>query len=201
MAAEGIAWSNNKSTLIYVPGSVILETLWDAITCPLYWGVLNFLNIIDNPSQTLQAWTLSACAGQRVLKTTLETLQSIWSDECFNLFWEYIELRRSLADVSSPILNGGNRKFCTWASQSSTKSFSKNLLWGYLPWTVIHNTRFMRNGFQMLQKLMTLLTHPHHSETVKEVLELYKWLSHSWLPSNIASLLHTASNNLQIWTW
>jgi len=46
------------------------------------------LNMADNLSRTLQASTLSACEGQRVVKMTLQSLQSIRSDECFDLFWD-----------------------------------------------------------------------------------------------------------------
>ena len=62
------------------------------------------LNMADNLLRTLQTSALSACEGQSVVKMTLQSLQSIQSDECFDMFWEYIELRRSLVDVSSPTL-------------------------------------------------------------------------------------------------
>lgn len=42
--------------------------------------------------------------GQQVVKTTLASFQAIRTDECFNLFWQYLEARRSSADVSPPTL-------------------------------------------------------------------------------------------------
>ena len=62
------------------------------------------LNMADNLSRSLQAATLSACEGQQVVRTTLATFQAIQTDECFYLFWEYLEARRSSADVSPPTL-------------------------------------------------------------------------------------------------
>lgn len=48
---------------------------------------------------------MSACESQELVSRTLRTfLESIRSDTCFNLFWEYIEKRRSTADVSTPNL-------------------------------------------------------------------------------------------------
>ena len=60
------------------------------------------LNMADSLSRSLQAATLSACEGQQVVRTTLATFQAIRTDECFYLFWEYLEARRSSADVSPP---------------------------------------------------------------------------------------------------
>ena len=53
--------------------------------------------MVDNLSCTLQASTLSACEGQSIVKMTLQSLRS---DECFDLFWEYIKRRRSVVGVS-----------------------------------------------------------------------------------------------------
>ena len=62
------------------------------------------LNMVDNLSRSLQAKTLSACEGQKLVSVTLVTLQSIRSEPSFDLFWRYIESRRSVADVSPPEL-------------------------------------------------------------------------------------------------
>ena len=62
------------------------------------------LNMVDNLSRSLQAKTISACEGQKLVNITLVTLQSIRSDQWFDLFWQYIESRRSVVDVSPPEL-------------------------------------------------------------------------------------------------
>ena len=59
-----------------------------------YFGVelgRKLLNIVDNLSRTLQATAISACEGQKIISLTVATLQSIRSDEIFDMFWEYIE--------------------------------------------------------------------------------------------------------------
>ena len=62
------------------------------------------LNMADNLSRSLQEKCISACEGQKLISLTLATFQSIRSDECFDLFWDYVEGRRSMVDVSSPSL-------------------------------------------------------------------------------------------------
>lgn len=57
------------------------------------------LSIADNLSRSLQASTISACESQEVVKLSLKTLQSMRSDEHFNLFWKYVERRECEVDV------------------------------------------------------------------------------------------------------
>ena len=54
-----------------------------------YFGVelgRKLLNIVDNLSRTLQATAISACEGQKIISLTVATLQSIRSDEIFDMF-------------------------------------------------------------------------------------------------------------------
>ena len=60
------------------------------------------LNMVDNLSCSLQAKKISACEGQRLVSITLATFEKIRSDESFNLFWDYVESRRSTISVASP---------------------------------------------------------------------------------------------------
>ena len=60
--------------------------------------------MVDNLSRALQAKTITANQGQHLVSMTLQTLQSIRKDESFELFWDYLQSRRSKADVSSPVL-------------------------------------------------------------------------------------------------
>ena len=142
------------------------------------------LNMADNLSRTLQASTLSACEGQRVVKMTLQSLQSIRSDECFDLFWEYIERRRSLADVSSPTLprrRKAPRRYEIGESApehpSSVQDHYRRIYFESIDLAVAAITaRFNQKGFQMLHKLETVLTNikqPQHPEMVKDVLTFY----------------------------
>ena len=52
----------------------------------------------------LQATLRSACDGQRIVKSTLKALESIRTEECFDLFWSYLEKKRCALSVSSPSL-------------------------------------------------------------------------------------------------
>lgn len=56
------------------------------------------LNVVDNLSRTLQATAISACEAQTVVSLTVTTLQSMRSDECFDMFWQYVEHRRASLD-------------------------------------------------------------------------------------------------------
>ena len=42
----------------------------------------------DNLSKTLQSPELTAADGQ---KLTCQTLERIWNDECFDLFWDRVK--------------------------------------------------------------------------------------------------------------
>lgn len=56
------------------------------------------LSMTDNLSRSLQGKTISACEGQKPVSLALAIYQSIHSEDCFDLFWEYVEGRRSKAD-------------------------------------------------------------------------------------------------------
>ena len=58
----------------------------------------------DNLSRTLQHTELSAAEGQSIAALTVSTLQSICTDEMFNLFWAKIEIESKEIDVDEPQL-------------------------------------------------------------------------------------------------
>ena len=60
------------------------------------------LNIVYNLPLTLQAIAISACERQKIVRLTVATLPSIRSDKFFDMFWEYVENRRTSIEVSSP---------------------------------------------------------------------------------------------------
>ena len=60
------------------------------------------LNIADNLSRSLQSTLISACDGQRIVRSTLKALQSIRTEECFDLFWSYLEKKQCAISVPSP---------------------------------------------------------------------------------------------------
>ena len=63
-------------------------------------------SIVDNLSRSLQRSTMSAREGQDTVKLSVKTLQSMRSEEQFNLFWKYVEVRSSKVDISTPALPG-----------------------------------------------------------------------------------------------
>ena len=79
----------------------------DAQMEKFYFGVQlgsKLLNMVDNLSRALQSSTISACEGQKLVKLTVSTLQSIRNEEAFDLFWAYIESKRAQVDVGSATL-------------------------------------------------------------------------------------------------
>ena len=58
----------------------------------------------DNLSRTLQHKDLSAAEGQSVAALTVTTLQSVHTDEMFNLFWEKVQKECEKIDVEEPEL-------------------------------------------------------------------------------------------------
>ena len=62
------------------------------------------LSMVDNLSRALQSATMSACEGQGIVRRTVQSLQSIRTDENFDLFWQYLERTCSKVNVSTPTL-------------------------------------------------------------------------------------------------
>ena len=58
----------------------------------------------DNPSRTLQHISMSAAEGQQVTLMTVATLNSICSDEQFDLFWDLAILRAEELGINEPQL-------------------------------------------------------------------------------------------------
>ena len=48
----------------------------------------------DNLSKTLQSYTMSAAEGQRIANMTVTTLESLRTDENFELFWKNFFFRQ-----------------------------------------------------------------------------------------------------------
>lgn len=146
----------------------------------LGWKVLN---MADNLSQSLQAAILSACEGQQVVRTTLATFQAIRTDECFYLFWEYLEARRSSADVSPPTLprrRKAPRRFEVGESvpehPTTTQDHCRKVYFEVID--LVMSTikeRFEQKGFQMLQKLERVLTikQLQQVDIIKDVVSFY----------------------------
>ncbi len=141
------------------------------------------LNMADNLSRSLQAATLSACGGQQLVKTTLATFQAIRTDECFSLFWEYLEVRRSSGDISPPTLPRARkvpRRYevgvSTPVHPNTTQDHYKAIYFQVIDLAMAAITdRFNQRGFQMLQTLETLLTaeQPQRADLIKEVASFY----------------------------
>ena len=58
----------------------------------------------DNLSRTLQSPHLSAAEGQKVARMTLQTLQSLRSEENFKLFWAKVTKMSDDLEVNEPLL-------------------------------------------------------------------------------------------------
>jgi len=72
-----------------------------------YFGVCllhKILSHTDNLSKTLQHTTFSAAEGQHVVSLTTTALQSIRSDQMFDLFWQKIVLQANELEIEEPTL-------------------------------------------------------------------------------------------------
>ena len=142
------------------------------------------LNMVDNLSRSFQAKTLSACEGQKLVNVTLVTLQSIRSDQCFDLFWQYVESRRSVVEVSPPELPRRRkvpRRFEVGETPpeypASAKDHFRRLYFEGIDLVIAAiKSRFDQQGFRILQKLEVALLEKQEvqrSEVVKEVVQFY----------------------------
>ncbi|KAI6656107.1 Zinc finger MYM-type protein 1-like [Oopsacas minuta] len=159
------------------------------------------LNIVDNLSRSMQAKNISACDGQRLVDMTHKTLQSMRTDECFGLFWGYLECRRSSVDVSSPTLP---RRFekgdCAPEYPTTVQDNYRRIYLEAIELIVTTTTnRFQQKGFKMMQKLETVLTsvqQPQLSEGIKDVVEFYcPDFNHPDCLLTQLNILHTSTDN------
>ena len=66
----------------------------------VYWGSL--YSNTDNLSKTLQNQSLSAAEGQQSANLTVKTLQSIRTDQMFDLFWEKATMSADKLSLDPP---------------------------------------------------------------------------------------------------
>ena len=60
--------------------------------------------MVNNFSIAFQKGTLSACEGQTVVKAIIQAINSVRSNQDFDLFWKYIEQRLSDINMSISML-------------------------------------------------------------------------------------------------
>lgn len=154
------------------------------ICLELSWERIKLLNMVNNLSRSLQAKTLSACEGQKLVSVTLVTLQSIRSEPRFDLFWQYVESQRSVLNVSRPELPRCRkvpRRFEVGETPpqypASTKDhFQRKYFEGIDLVIAAIKSRFEQQGFRVLQKLEVALLEKRdeqHSEVVNKVVQFY----------------------------
>lgn len=78
-----------------------------------------FFFIVDSLSGALQASTMLTCEGQDNVKLLVKNLQSMWSQEQFNLFLKYVEVR-SLKWIYQLLFFLGEDKALWWRSICSS---------------------------------------------------------------------------------
>ena len=140
------------------------------------------LSMVDNLSRALQSATISACEGQGVVKMTVQALQSIRSDEKFDLFWKYLETKSSAVDVCTPELPRRKRvprRFEVGKAEpeysDTVQDYYRRIYFEVIDVLVASiQERFNQKGFQMLQKLETILleTNPKR-EIVQDACRFY----------------------------
>ena len=151
-----------------------------------YFGVCllhKILSHTDNLSKTLQHTTFSAAEGQHVVSLTTTALQSIRSDQMFDLFWQKIVLQANELEIEEPTLPRRRkvpRRYEVGTgtadhTPSSPKDHYRAIYFEGLDTAIgcIAN-RFKQEGYQMYCKVEQLLVGGGQTEDeVKEVLAFY----------------------------
>ena len=140
------------------------------------------LSMVDNLSRALQSATMSACEGQGIVRRTVQSLQSIRTDENFDLFWQYLERRCSKVNVSTPTLPRCKRVPRRFEIGEGAPEYPDTVQNHYqrIYFEVLDvlkaaiEGRFQQKGFQMLQKLEAMLVDKNLGiEVAQEVIEFY----------------------------
>ena len=77
-------------------------------TFDFYFGaslLCMLLSHTDNLSKTLQHTVMSAAEGQQLVRMMIAALQSVHTEEMFNLFWHRITGQASELDIGEPTLH------------------------------------------------------------------------------------------------
>ena len=133
----------------------------------------------DNLSRTLQNKSLSAAEGQQAAKMTVQTIQSIRSDEAFNLFWEKVNRYATDMDVSGPQLPRQRKLPRRYDDGSSRGDFHHTPKEHYRQYyfeaiDLIINCikdRFDQPGYRIYSSLVTLLLKACKKEPLEDDLE------------------------------
>ncbi len=76
-------------------------------TFDFFWGLILgelLFRHSDNLSRALQRKDISASEGQLIAKKTVITIQSIRTDECFQLFWDKVLKMTEGKGINGPVL-------------------------------------------------------------------------------------------------
>ena len=143
------------------------------------------LCMVDNLSRSLQAKLMSACEGQKLVQLTLSALMSLRTDEQFSLFWQYVEKRRSINDLVCPPELPRHRKvprrFEVGSSISEQQNISPEDHYRHIYFQALDTAsttitdRFNQRGYQMLQKLesVLLLDDASRHPLFEEIIQFY----------------------------
>jgi len=133
----------------------------------------------DNLSRTLQHSEITAAEGQSTTSLTVSALESIRSEEMFNLFWDKVMKEIQNVDVGQPVLPRARKvpkRFETSRSVSShpdsPKSFYRIVYFEVLDLVInAIKDRFDQPGYEMYKNLQEVLLKASHCEEYSSKLQ------------------------------
>lgn len=155
-------------------------------TFEFYFGMCllhSILSHTDNLSKTLQHSALSAAEGQRLVKMTTTTLQSMRSEKMFVLFWQKIVMQTNELDISEPTLlrrRKAPRRYEVGSSSAEVPLSSPVVQYRAIYYETINTViaciriRFQQEGYQTYSKLEQMLALDGQSkEEVDKIIQFY----------------------------
>lgn len=136
------------------------------------------LNHSDNLSKTLQSRHMSAAEGQKIAEMTIRTLQSIRSEDSFQLFWKKVTKMASDLDVSDPVLPRQRKRPRRYEdgeegySPENVEDFYRPIFFEALDLVIGGiRARFDQPGYKLYSKLEGVLVKAANKETFDAELE------------------------------
>ena len=154
-------------------------------TFDFYFGaslLCTLLSYTDNLSKTLQHTVMSAAEGQHLVSMTIAALQSVRTEEMFNLFWLKITGQTSEPDIGEPTLDRRRKapRYYEVGDSSGVTPSSPQDHYRVTYFEAIDTVvgcisdRFEQEGYQMYSKVEQLLVKTKQdSGEVDEVLKFY----------------------------
>ena len=127
----------------------------------------------DNLSKTLQKRDISAADGQSVARMTVKTLESVWTEEGFYIFWRLVMKAKSQFDLSNPCVPRSRKRPVRYEEGYANAEFHTEA-----------ESFYRQIYYQALDTITSSRKERFDQDCCKNYIELENLLIHAWNGDN-----------------